>query len=191
MKRFPLLALPLLLLPLAVLAAGPAKEGASGAPKVGDKAPELTLDTIDGQTVRLSDLREAGPVVIIQLRGWVGYQCPVCTRQVGGFVAKADELRKAGAKVVLVYPGPPDKLKEHAEQFIARKGLPDNFRFVTDPGLKFVDSWGLRWNEPGETAYPATFVVDAGGIIQFADVSSTHGGRSTAEQVLKVLKTAS
>jgi peroxiredoxin len=156
-------------------------------PKVGEKAPELTLDTLDGMTVRLSELREAGPVVVIQLRGWVGYQCPLCTRQVGEFIGRASDLRKAGATIVLVYPGPPDQLKEHASDFIAGKGLPEHFRFVTDPGLKFVKEWGLRWDKAGETAYPATFVVDGDGTVRFAKVSHSHGDRATANEVLATI----
>jgi hypothetical protein len=45
----------------------------------------------------------------------------------------------------------------------------------------------LRWNQPRETAYPATFVIDKGGIVRFALVSMTHGGRSKAGDVLEAL----
>jgi peroxiredoxin len=175
-----------LLLTLALAAADPTTRPAS-VPQPGDNAPELALDSLDGNTVRLSELSKAGPVVVVQLRGWVGYQCPLCTRQVHDFIAHADALRKADATVVLVYPGSPDGLKQHAEDFIAGKGLPDNFRFVTDPGLKFVDAWGLRWNKTGETAYPATFVIDRHGVVRFAKVSHSHGDRATAKEVLAAL----
>jgi peroxiredoxin Q/BCP len=187
MKWFSPLAI--LLFTCALVAAGPTtREMASlTPPSVGDKAPDFTLDTLDGKSVQLSKLYHAGPVVVIELRGWVGYQCPICTKQVGQFIAHADELRKAGVTVVLVYPGPPDQLKKHATDFIAGKGLPDNFRFVTDPGLKFVNEWGLRWYKTGETAYPATFIVDNTGIVRFVKVSHSHGGRATATEVLTAL----
>jgi peroxiredoxin len=174
------------LLTVALAAAAPTTRPAS-VPQSGDRAPELALDSLDGNTVRLSELSKAGPVVVVQLRGWVGYQCPICTRQVADFRAHAEALRKADATVVLVYPGSPDGLKQHAEDFIAGKGLPDNFRFVIDPGLKFVDAWGLRWNKKGETAYPATFVVDRKGVVRFAKVSHSHGDRATAKEVLAAL----
>ena len=157
-------------------------------PKVGDRAPALKLDTADGKPVDLSELEKAGPVVVVQLRGWVGYQCPLCTRQVGELVGHADDFRKANATVVLVYPGPADGLKQHADDFAAAKNLPENFRFVLDPGMAFVDAWHLRWTKAGETAYPATFVVDPAGTVRFAKVSHTHGGRATAEQVLAAVR---
>jgi peroxiredoxin Q/BCP len=180
----------LLLLAVALGGAAPTTQPAS-TPKPGDTAPDFALDSLDGTTVRLSDMCKTGPVVVIELRGWVGYQCPLCTRQVADFIAHADALRKAETTVVLVYPGSPDGLKQHADDFIAGKGLPDNFRFVTDPGLKFVDAWGLRWNKTGETAYPATFVIDRHGVVRFAKVSHSHGDRATAQDVLAVSEKAS
>jgi peroxiredoxin len=173
-----------LLVAVTLATAGAAADDSTAPPKVGEKARALTLDTLDGKTVSLSELRKTGPVVLIELRGWVGYQCPLCTRQVGEFIARADDLRKAGATVVLVYPGPPDRLREHAADFIGGKGLPENFRFVTDPGLTFVKEWGLRWDQAGETAYPATFVVASNGTVRFAKLSHSHGDRATAKEVL-------
>src|SRR5512134_4050831 len=85
-------------------------------PKVGDKAPDFTLKTLDDQTVRLSDLTATGKVVLVVLRGWPGYQCPLCTRQVQDYVANAAEFGKQNAKVVMVYPGPVEQLKAHAHE---------------------------------------------------------------------------
>jgi peroxiredoxin len=68
------------------------------------------------------------------------------------------------------------------------KNLPANFHFVTDPDLKTVNQWSLRWDAPNETAYPSTFVVDRDGKIVFAKISHSHGDRSSAAEVLDVLK---
>jgi cytochrome oxidase Cu insertion factor (SCO1/SenC/PrrC family) len=43
-------------------------------PVVGEAARDFTLTRIDGKTVTLSALRGSGPVVVLMLRGWVGYQ---------------------------------------------------------------------------------------------------------------------
>lgn len=58
------------------------------------------------KTAKLSELTKTGPVVLVVLRGYPGYQCPICTRQVADLRRNADEFAKLGAKVVLVYPGP-------------------------------------------------------------------------------------
>ena len=75
-----------------------------------------------------------------------------------------------------------------AEEFVSGKGMPDGFLFVTDPGKKFVASWGLLWNKTGETAYPSTFIVDKTSTIKFSKVSDNHAGRASAADVLAELK---
>ena len=156
-------------------------------PKVGDTAKDFTLKTPTGETVRLATLREQGPVVLAVLRGWPGYQCPICTAQVGELIGKSSEIAGAKSQVVLVYPGPAKGLKEHAEEFARGKGLPANFHFVIDPNYEFTKTYDLRWDAPKETAYPATFVVDSEGKIEFAKVSHSHGDRAKVADVLQVL----
>src|SRR4051794_22528197 len=99
---------------VAALAVLTACATAADAPKVGDEARDFELPVLGGEKVKLSKLTESGPVVLVVLRGYPGYQCPLCTKQFGEFLGKADEFKKAGAQVVFVYPGPADKLKEKA-----------------------------------------------------------------------------
>jgi alkyl hydroperoxide reductase subunit AhpC len=90
--------------------------------------------------------------------------------------------------VVLVYPGKAEGLKKHAEDFESGKGIPAGFKFVVDPDLNLVNTWGLRWNAKGENAYPATFVIGKDGVVRFAKISHSHSGRAGAGEVLKVLQ---
>ena len=62
----------------------------------------------------------------------------------------------------------------------------------TMSGTAFVVSvssmaYGLRWDAPSETAYPATFVIDRSGTVRFAQISRVHGGRTPAADVLAAL----
>ena len=82
--KFALSFLSALFLTFACAAAEPAK--------VGDTAPDFTLNTLDGKAVKLSAENAREPVVLVMLRGWPGYQCPLCTRQVHDFVANADSF---------------------------------------------------------------------------------------------------
>jgi peroxiredoxin len=137
--------------------------------------------------VELSKELSERPVVLVVLRGWPGYQCPICTRQVGELVTRSADLERAGARVILVYPGPAERLKDHAEEFAQGKGLPEGFRFVMDPDYTLTNRYGLRWDKKGETAYPSTFVIDRDGAVRFAKVSKSHGARASVEEVLKAL----
>jgi peroxiredoxin len=156
-------------------------------PKVGDKAPDFALTTLDDQTVRLSDLTPKGRTVLIVLRGWPGYQCPLCTRQVQDYIKSASEFAGDKARVVMVYPGPADDLKAHAKEFLGSKDWPKDFIFVIDPAFSMVNAYGLRWDAPKETSYPSTFLLDQKGMVRFVKISHSHGDRTKAADIIEEL----
>lgn len=159
----------------------------SNPPAVGDKAPDFTLSTIQGKRAQLSELTAKSPIVLVVLRGFPGYQCPLCNQQVHNYLKQSQDFANAGARIVLVYPGPADNLGDRATEFLADKKLPDNFELLLDPGYEFTNLYGLRWDTPKETAYPSTFLIDQKGIVFFAKISKTHGGRATASELLEAL----
>lgn len=161
---------------------------ATAVPKVGESAPNFTLHTLDDRPVELNGLLQKGPVVLVVLRGWPGYQCPLCTRQVQDYVANAAEFEKRNAKVLMVYPGPVEQLKAHAHEFLKNKDWPADFVFVIDPDYTFTHAYGLRWDAKKETAYPSTFVIETDGRIRFAHVSQSHGNRLAAARAIAELK---
>ena len=156
-------------------------------PKIGEEAKDFELKAIGGEKTKLSKLSESGPVVLVVLRGYPGYQCPICTKQFAELRGKADELKKAGAQVVLIYPGPAEGLNEKAGEFVKGKDYPAHFTILLDPDYAFSILYGLRWNAKNETAYPSTFVIDSKGKIAYSKVSKTHGDRAKMEDVLKAL----
>ena len=155
---------------------------------VGETAKNFTTKTIQGDEIIFSEINNNSSVVLIVLRGWVGSQCPVCSRQVGQFIENAGRLKELGAEVVLVYPGPSDELQSKANEFTEDFKLPDNFHFTLDPDYLMINKYGLRWDAPKETAYPSTFVIDKRGKIVYSKISKTHGGRAKVDEVLKVLE---
>jgi peroxiredoxin len=160
-------------------------------PDIGQKAPDFALSTPEGKPVKLSGFAEKASVVLIVLRGYPGYQCPYCVRQVHDFVENAGGFATAGAQVLLVYPGPPAELDLHAKEFLAKQNpLPGNIHLVIDPDYKFTNQYGLRWDAPHETAYPSTFLIDRHGMVFFRKISSGHGDRTTAADTLTELQRA-
>ena len=152
--------------------------------QVGDTAPDFELTALNGELIKLSQTLENGPVVLVMLRGYPGYQCPFCTVQVGQMMNKAAQLAAKGANVLLVYPGPANALKAHAQEFVQGKAIPANFHLLLDPDFQFTKQYGLRWDAQGETAYPSTFVLSKNGKVQFAKISHEHGDRAKIEDVL-------
>lgn len=162
-------------------------------PKEGTKIEEITGKTMNGVNFRLSKLVEKGSVVLVMLRGFPGKQCPVCSIQVAGYIAKAEEFRQQrDTPVVFIYPGQVDSLEKRAKEFTApleqEVDLPSNFIFIVDQDYDITNQLDLRWNDPNETAYPAAFVIDHDGYVQYAKVSDNHGDRASASEVLEFLE---
>lgn len=164
-------------------------------PAVGEKAPDFELP-IQGEDayLTLSELVADGPVVVIVLRGYPGYQCPICNRQVGGLINRAKTLGAALGdrpnSVVMVYPGQETgiDLDRRAQQFVGSKKIPQPLVLVRDPGLEMVKDWGLHWDARNETAYPSTFVIGAGRRVKWSKISKSHGGRAQVEEILGAIK---
>ncbi|MEP3480203.1 MAG: peroxiredoxin-like family protein [Fuerstiella sp.] len=165
----------------------PGKE-APHPPKVGEKAPDFELKNLKGEAVSLKKLSEKSAVVMLVLRGWPGYQCPICNRQVGEFLSKKSEFKDV--QVVMIYPGPANLLEKHAKEFQGSKSFPANYHYVIDPDYKFTNAWGLRWEAPRETAYPSTFVVGKDQKITFGTTVVSHRDRASVATVKEALAKA-
>ena len=152
-------------------------------PAVGAKAPDFALSTPTGRAVRMSRVQRGHDLVLVILRGFPGYQCPYCVRQVHDFIDHASEFKAKNTRILLVYPGPPGDLDQHAKEFLAKQTeLPSNVVLVTDPDYAVTNQYGLRWDAPHETAYPSTFILNKKEIIVFEKVSHTHGDRLSAQE---------
>ncbi len=157
-------------------------------PKIGQEAPDFELSTIDGKKLKLSKLVKEGPVVVILLRGYPTYQCPVCSKQVGSFVKAAKQFDREDATIVMIYPDTADGIDEHSKEFMKGKKLSKNVKFLLDPDFTFTNSYGLRWEGKRETSYPSTFIIDKDRNVKYSKISRTHGGRSKPKDVLAALK---
>ncbi len=160
---------------------------AADVPQVGDTATDFTLNDLAGKPVKLSDCTAKGPVVVVVLRGYPGYQCPLCTKQLAKFFADAEEFKNAGVETLFIYPGPADQLPLRAKEFVKGKTLPAQCRFLIDPDYVFTKAYHLRWDAKNETAYPSTFVINGKNKIVFAKISMTHGGRTDSKEILKAI----
>jgi thioredoxin-dependent peroxiredoxin len=156
--------------------------------EIGKPAPDFELKNLQGDDVTLSKLTGKSPIVLVVLRGFPGYQCPICTRQVGDLINRAKDLAKHDATVLLVYPGPKDDVQSKAKEFFAKAELPKSFQVLLDPDYQFTSAYGLRWDAPKETAYPSTIVLDPKGIIRFVKISKSHGDRASAKAVLQAVE---
>ena len=121
----------------------------STSPQVGLVAPDFSLKTLEGETLRLSELR--GQVVLINF--WATW-CPPCRAEMPAIQQLYDQYRDRGLTVLAV------DLKE-TEADVAD--------FAQQMELTFpilVDQDGQVFSRYGVIILPSTFFVDPKGVIQ-------------------------
>ena len=130
---------------------------------VGDLAPDFTLQTADGGSVTLSDLR--GQHVIVYF--YPAAMTPGCTTQACDFRDNLASLQAAGYAVVGVSPDDLPALRK----FVEAEHL--TFPLASDPDRSVLEAWGA-WGEKslyGKTVtgvIRSTVVVDPDGRVELA-----------------------
>lgn len=130
---------------------------------VGDTTPDFTLQTADGGSLTLSELR--GEHVVVYFYPAAG--TPGCTRQACDFRDSLASLQSHGYRVVGVSPDSPAALAKFAQAH----DLP--FPLVSDPEHRTMEQWGA-WGE--KTLYGkvvtgvirSTVVLDRDGTVELA-----------------------
>ena len=59
---------------------------------------------------------------------------------------------------------------------------------MIDPDYAFTNLYNIRWDEPRETAYPTTLVLDPNRVIKFRTISHSHGDRAKTDEVIAAVE---
>jgi len=149
--------------------------------KPGDRAPEFTLISEDGETVSLSDYRGKSDVI---LYFYPKDNTSGCTKEACSFRDNVREIETKGAVVLGISP---DSVRSH-QNFARKHDL--NFTLLSDPDHKVAQAWGV-WGEKkmyGRKYWGilrTTFIIDKDGIIR--DVFQKVKPAGHAEQILAFL----
>lgn len=156
--------------------------------KVGDKAPDFTLQNAFGKPIQLSEQLKQGPVIVTFYRGaW----CPFCNLQLRAYQQAMPVFEQYGASLIAITPQTPDRSVEQLEK------TPLDFEVVSDLDSAVMKAYRLHftispelnrvyqemgldiaaYNGEGrlELPVPGTFVIGRKGVIQakFADPDYT------------------
>ncbi|HED54212.1 MAG TPA: AhpC/TSA family protein [Phycisphaerales bacterium] len=164
----------------------------------GQTAPDFQLPDATGETVQLSDLLEAGPVVLTFYRGgW----CPFCNIQLHAYQEHLDDFKELDAQLVAISPQTPDN------SISTKEKLDLDFTVLSDPGNTVADAFGIRYTVPdslgeGFAEYiaeingddsktlplAATYVIDTDGVIRYAFVEVDYKLRAEPGDIVDSLK---
>ena len=130
---------------------------------VGDRAPEFSLPDQDKQVISLADLRGTPVLLVFYPFAFSG----ICTGELCRLRDELTTYTDAGVKVFAISTDPVFSLKAFKAQ--------ENFDFalLSDfwPHGVVAQAYGA-FNEKAGMALRATFLVDAGGKVTFAEVNS-------------------
>ncbi|MCI0710414.1 MAG: redoxin domain-containing protein [Chloroflexi bacterium] len=140
--------------------------------EVGQRAPDFEIDTLDGETLQLSDLR--GQAVLVNF--WATW-CGPCRTEMPEFQTVYEREREKGFTIVAV-----------------------DFRESPEQVRPFVEEFGMTFNigldESGEinrqyrvSSYPTNYLIDGNGIIVMKR-SGAINGQVLAEELNKFENTA-
>ena len=128
---------------------------------VGDKAPDFSLQSQSGETVRLSDFRGTRVVLYFYPKD----NTPGCTRQACAFAGAYEAFQEKGVVVIGISR---DSTASHA-RFAEKHSLP--FTLLADPDRLAIEPYGV-WQEKklyGKVSFGivrTTFLIDENGIIE-------------------------
>jgi peroxiredoxin len=131
--------------------AGGTTQGLIPAAQKGFLAPDFALETADGETIRLSELR-GRPVVMNVWASW----CPPCREEMPALERVYQAYQQQGAVVLGVNSTIQDQ-RQDALAFTAGQGL--TFPILFDADGEVTKLYGVR-------ALPTTYFIDAQGVIQ-------------------------
>lgn len=169
--------------------------------KVGDKAPNFELKDSGGNIVSLNNLTQKGSVVISFNRGnW----CPFCNIEFKHLQQSVNEIKNAGANLIVISPQLPEKSSELKIQ----NGY--DYPILYDKGNELAKKFGIAFTlaEPlrpihkafemdipahnGDESFglpvPATYVINRDSEITFASVNPNWMERAEPKEYLEVLK---
>ena len=171
--------------------------------QVGDAAPDVTLPDAMGRPVRLAELWQRGPLVLIFYRGgW----CPYCNLELRAWQQNLGALAKLGAGLLAVSPQTPDNSLSTAQKNeLAYPVLSDSklaaaagFGIAFEMPQALIDLYRgvgndlpvLNGNGQWVLPVPATYVIGRDGRIVFAHVEADYRERAEPADVLAAVALA-
>jgi len=141
-------------------------------PEVGHPAPDFTLPTLTGNTVRLSEFRGKKMVLINFWATW----CAPCRLEMPTMEKAYQKYKGNGLEIlaVSVDAGPKSAVKNFMDE------LRLTFPALLDPKMQVLHLYRL-------SAIPASFLIDKGGIIRFKELGYRDW---TTRESVKILEQA-
>ena len=144
--------------------------GSAWATKPGDRAHDFDLPSLDGASVKMSDLK--GSVVVVDF--WASW-CAPCKKELPAL----DKLAAKYPGKLVVLAVNIDKERKKAEGFL-RQAKVKSVRILLDPAGKVAAAYDVP-------TMPSSFIVDDKGMVKYVQSGYKSGDERTIETRLREL----
>ena len=156
---------------------------ASGNIKLGDEAPDFTVETTDGKLNLYEYLGDGWGVLFSHPKDFT----PVCTTELGAVAKLKDEFTKRNAKVLAVSVDPLDSHKQWVSDINETQGTTVNFPLIADPDRTVSDLYGMIHPNASDTVTVRNvFIIGPDKKVKLIIVYPQSAGRNFQE-ILRVL----
>lgn len=147
------------------------------------RAPELTVETVDGDTWSLHDQEPEAFTLVVAYRG---VHCPVCKSYLETLTDLRGDYAERGVEVVAVSMDSEARARK-AHQDWDVGGFPIGYGMTEEAARAWglYLSEGIKDEEPDLFSEPGLFLVQADGTLHYAAVNSAPWGRPHLPSFLK------
>lgn len=150
-----------------------APSAACQATELSPRLPQMSLDSLEGESVAIADLAAEGPVLLDFWATW----CAPCRRSMPKYQELAEKYAEAGLRVITVSQDTP-RLKRRIAP--AMKAMGVDLPVLLDPREELGQQLGVL-------SLPTTFLVAKGGEIHMAHVGFVTGDEIQLEHEIRTL----
>ncbi len=168
---------------------------------IGSRAPDFIAKSERGKQVRLTEVLQKGPVVLVFYRGnW----CKHCNKQMSNMEDSLSMITAMGATLIAVTP------EDSAYVEVTRKKTDASFMIIPDHGHKIMDMYkvsyklGMMMNmamsvmgirikrintsKDRTLPVPATYIIDEDGIVRARHFDVDYTKRMSVKDIVKALQ---
>lgn len=150
--------------------------------KPGSQAPELAVETLEGETWRLSERNPENFTLIVFYRG---LHCPICRKQLQELTKKLDHFLANGVEVIAISGDQRDRAERSRREWQLgelRIGYGQNVESMRDWGL-FI-SRSIKEGEPDLFGEPGLFLIRPDGTVYSEAIQSMPFARPPLDDLL-------
>jgi alkyl hydroperoxide reductase subunit AhpC len=151
--------------------------------RLGDEAPDFTVETTDGKINLYEYLGDGWGVLFSHPKDYT----PVCTTELGTVAKLKDDFTKRNAKVIAVSVDPIDSHKGWVADINETQGTTVNFPIIADPDRTVSDLYGMiHPNASDTTTVRSVFIIGPDKKVKLSITYPASTGRNFQE-ILRVI----